>query len=113
MKHINQGDIYLANLNPVKGHEQSGLRPVLILQCNLLNQELSTVIVAPITSNMRLKGFMTTHFLSKRTSKLKQDSLVLLFQVRTIDRSRLVKEMGHISAKEFVFIRGRMLRMFY
>lgn len=112
-KRINQGDIYLANLDPVKGHEQAGLRPVLILQGNLLNSELNTVLIAPITSNMKLKGFMTTCFLPKSKTKLKKDSLALLFQIRAIDKTRLIKEVGHISKNDFIEARVKAIRMFY
>ncbi len=90
---MQQGDIYLANLNPAKGHEQAGFRPVLIMQNNVLNSNLNTVIIAPITSNLKAKGKMTTFFLSKKTSKLKQNSVVLLFQLRTLDKTRLNKKI--------------------
>lgn len=49
---ICQGDIYFTDLNPIKGHEQAGFRPVLIMQNNILNKNLNTVIIAPITSNI-------------------------------------------------------------
>jgi mRNA interferase MazF len=58
---IEQGDIFLADLNPVKGHEQAGFRPVLIMQNNILNQHLSTVIIVPITANLKAKGAHTQY----------------------------------------------------
>ncbi len=93
-----QGDIFLSNLDPVKGHEQAGLRPVLILQNDALNDQLNTVIVAPITSNMSLKGFMTTYFITRNFSGLAADSLVLLFQIRTLDKTRLLRKIGQITS---------------
>ncbi len=96
MKHINQGDIYLADLNPVKGHEQAGLRPVLIVQNNFLNKNLNTVIIAPITSNLKAKDYLTTYFLNKQISYLNMDSVILLYQLRTIDKIRLTKELSHL-----------------
>ncbi len=93
---MRQGDIYLANLNPVKGHEQAGFRPVLVMQNNILNTNLNTIIVAPITSNLKAKGKMTTYFLSQKISKLSKDSVVLLFQLRTLDKSRLKKKISNM-----------------
>lgn len=102
---INQGDIFLANLNPTKGHEQFSFRPILILQNNILNENLNTVIIAPITSNLIAKGFLTTYFLDKKTSKLKSDSLILLHQIRTIDKSRLKKKINNIGEQNVTNIK--------
>jgi mRNA interferase MazF len=113
MKQINQGDIYLANLDPIKGHEQAGVRPVIVLQNSILNRNLNTVIVAPLSSNLSAKGLMTTYFLPKKESGLQKDSVALLYQVRIIDKSRLKKELGHISSKNFSQLRVKMMRVFY
>jgi mRNA interferase MazF len=110
---ITQGDIFLADLNPVKGHEQAGFRPVLVLQNNILNRHLRTVVIAPITSNLQLKGFMTTFFLNNKNSKLKKDSLALLFQIRTIDKSRLVKKTGELNQNNFSHLRVKLMRIFW
>lgn len=99
---INQGDIFFADSSPVKGHEQAGYRPVLILQNNILNNNLNTVIVAPITTNLNAKGRFTTFYLSQKLSKLPHDSVVLLFHVRTIDVSRLRKKVATLERSEFL-----------
>lgn len=112
MKQINQGNIYLVDLNPVKGSEQGGLRPVLVLQNNKLNQKLSTIVVAPLTANLKYKGFITCFFLPKTISKLPKDSLALLFQLRTIDKSRLMKEMGHLPGKDFRKLKMKLSYIF-
>ncbi|MBU4332552.1 type II toxin-antitoxin system PemK/MazF family toxin [Patescibacteria group bacterium] len=109
---IHQGEIYLANLNPIKGHEQAGFRPVLILQNNILNKNLSTVIIAPITSNLKAKGRLTTYFLSKEISGLDRDSVVLLFQIRTLDKERLQKRVGILSKEEFREIKQQLRFIF-
>lgn len=109
---VKQGDIYLANLNPVKGHEQAGLRPVLILQSDILNERLNTTIAAPITKNMLSKGFLTTIFLPRKTAGLTEDSLALLFQIRALDKTRLLKKMGKIDSSECRNIRKRLLLLF-
>lgn len=110
---IKQGDIYLVNLNPTKGHEQSGTRPVLVLQKDILNQYLNTVTISPITSNLNSKGKMTTYFLPKKKSGLHQDSVALLFQIRTIDKSRLIKKVGHLKEDDFMILRVKLSQLFW
>ena len=89
---IKRGEIYYADLNPVKGHEQGGVRPVLILQNNLGNTYSPTTIVAPITSKVR-KTVMPTHVAIK-TKGLPVKSLVLLEHICTMDTSRLQGYVG-------------------
>jgi len=109
---INQGDIFLADLNPVKGHEQSGYRPVLVMQNDILNNNLTTVIIAPITSNLAAKGKLTTFFLPKEKSKLNVDSVVLLFQIRTLDKLRLRKKITTLGERDFVEIKEQLKFIF-
>ena len=107
-----QGEIYLADLDLAHGHEQSGFRPVLVMQNNILNETLSTAIVAPLTSNLRAKGKLTTYFLPKRTSELDKDSVVLLFQLRTLDKTRLKKRIAKLPPSEFVAIKEQLRFVF-
>jgi mRNA interferase MazF len=93
---INRGEIFLANLEPVKGSEQGGIRPVLIIQNNIGNQYSTTTIIAPITSKIFEKEFPTNVFVSKRDSKLNKDSTILLNQIRTIDKRRLAKRISSL-----------------
>lgn len=109
---IQQGDIYLANLSPIKGHEQAGYRPILVLQKNVLNQFLSTVVVAPLTSNLGAKGKLTTYFLEKEKTGFDQDSVVLLFQIRTLDKTRLTKKIAHIEVNEILAIKEQLNYVF-
>lgn len=97
---MKQGDIYLANLNPIKGHEQGGLRPVLIIQNDILNKNLNTAVIIPITSNLKAKNSLITWFLPKKECRLKQDSVALLFQIRTIDKKRLIKKVANLKKDE-------------
>ena len=94
MKDIKRGDIFLANLEPVLGSEQGGMRPVLIIQNNISNKYSPVIIVAAITSKIYGKEFPTNLFLLKKYSGLDKDSTVLLNQIRTIDKSRLTKKIG-------------------
>ena len=98
---IKQGGIFLANLNPIKGHEQAGTRPVIILQNNILNKNLNTVIIIPITSNLSAKDKITTYFLAKNISSLNKDSVALLFQIRTINKNRLTKKISELNKQTF------------
>ncbi|MDR1668560.1 MAG: type II toxin-antitoxin system PemK/MazF family toxin [Oscillospiraceae bacterium] len=93
---VRRGDIYYADLSPVVGSEQGGIRPVLIVQNNVGNRHSPTVIAAAITSQIG-KARLPTHIeLSARTYGLSRDSVVLLEQVRTIDKKRLKERMGRL-----------------
>jgi mRNA interferase MazF len=105
---ILQGDIFYADLNPVQGHEQAYFRPVLILQNKILNENLNTVIIAPITSNLQAKGKYTTYFLDKKISKLPKDSVVLLHQIRTIDKARLRQKLETLDKNTFTQVREQL-----
>lgn len=94
---IYKGDIFYADLTPVVGCEQGGIRPILVVQNNIGNRYSPTIIVAAITSRTE-KTHLPTHIpLCSKQYGLRQNSLVLLEQVRTIDRSRLREYIGHLS----------------
>jgi len=93
---IKRGDIYYADLSPVVGSEQGGLRPVLIVQNDVGNKYSPTVIAAAITSQIN-KAKLPTHIeVFAEQYGLAKDSVVLLEQVRTIDKQRLKERMGHL-----------------
>ena len=93
---IKRGDIYYADLSPVVGSEQGGIRPVLIVQNDVGNKYSPTVIAAAITSQMG-KARLPTHIeLDAVNCGLARDSVVLLEQVRTIDKKRLKERMGRL-----------------
>lgn len=95
---VKRGDIILANLSPVIGSEQSGIRPVLIVQNNLGNKYSPTVIALAITSKEKIN--LPTHIpISKYISGLPKDSVILAEQVRTLDKSRLLKKIGSLDDK--------------
>lgn len=94
---VKRGEIYYADLSPVIGSEQGGVRPVLIIQNDIGNRYSPTVIAAAITSQ-RDKAKLPTHIeLSAQSCGLQKDSTVLLEQVRTIDKKRLRERMGEIT----------------
>jgi mRNA interferase MazF len=95
---VKRGDIYYADLSPVIGSEQGGIRPVLIIQNDMGNKYSPTVIIAAITSQIN-KAKLPTHVeISSEEYGLNKDSVILLEQVRTIDKRRLKDKIGHISS---------------
>ena len=93
---IKRGDIYYADLSPVVGSEQGGLRPVLIVQNDVGNRYSPTVIAAAITSRMS-KAKLPTHIdIMGHHAGLSRDSVILLEQIRTLDKRRLKEKMGHL-----------------
>jgi mRNA interferase MazF len=96
VENVSRGDIFYANLNPVIGSEQGGVRPVLILQNDIGNKYSPTTIVAAITSRIK-KAKLPTHVeLASDDVSLEKDSVILLEQVRTIDKRRLKERIAHL-----------------
>ena len=94
-----RGDIYIANLNPFRGSEQGGTRPVLALQNNDGNFYCPTLIVAPLSSKLK-KPNLPTHFLLKKGRGLITDSIVELEQIKTIDKCRIQRYIGKITSEQ-------------
>ncbi|MBR2902814.1 MAG: type II toxin-antitoxin system PemK/MazF family toxin [Clostridia bacterium] len=93
---VQRGDIYYADLSPVVGSEQGGIRPVLIIQNNTGNKHSPTVIAAAITSQMN-KAKLPTHIeIGALEYGLQKDSVILTEQVRTLDKTRLRERVGHV-----------------
>lgn len=97
---IHRGDIYYADLRPVVGSEQGGIRPVLIIQNDVGNKHSPTVICAAITSKMN-KAKLPTHVeIDSNCCEIVKDSVILMEQLRTIDKSRLRERVGHLPEEE-------------
>jgi mRNA interferase MazF len=106
---IKRGELYYADLSPVVGSEQGGVRPVLILQNDVGNKYSPTVIVAAVTSQIN-KAKLPTHIeLDAKTYGLNKDSVVLLEQIRTIDKRRLQERVGNLSSIKMKQINNAML----
>lgn len=96
---IRRGDIFYADLSPVVGSEQGGIRPVLVIQNNVGNKHSPTIICAAITSRMN-KAKLPTHIeISTRDYKIVKNSVILLEQIRTIDKQRLKEYVCHIDGE--------------
>ncbi len=99
---IKRGDMFYADLSPVVGSEQGGVRPVLIIQNDTGNKYSPTVIAAAITSQTG-KTKLPTHIeIGSQNNGLKSDSVVLAEQIRTIDKSRLKERIGHIDDNNII-----------
>ncbi len=96
---MRQGEIWNANLNPSKGSEQAGFRPVVILSGNLLNQHLPVVIVVPLTT--KIKNYKGNPVLKPtKANCLKSESEMLIFHIRSVSKDRLVEKSGDIESSE-------------
>lgn len=94
-------NIFLANLDPVVGSEQGRTRPVLVISEEEINQILSVVNVIPLTSMKESRKIYPNEvFLSSNVTGLPKDSITLCYQIRTLDKKRLIKKMGQISDEE-------------
>ncbi|MCH7568855.1 MAG: type II toxin-antitoxin system PemK/MazF family toxin [Nanoarchaeota archaeon] len=96
MVKIKRGDIVIANLSPIKGSEQGGTRPCLIIQNDIGNEYSPTTIIAAITSKKFNNEYPTNVNLSAKDSRLDKDSTILLNQIRTIDKKRIIKKISYL-----------------
>jgi mRNA interferase MazF len=98
---IKRGDIILCDFNPVVGTEQSGIRPAVIIQIDRANAASPHTIVAPLTSRIR-KSLLPSHvFVPIGIANLTQDSVILCEQIRVIDKSRIIRVIGHLD-REYI-----------
>ena len=98
VKPIRRGDIFYANLNPAIGSEQADIRPVLIVQNNIGNRYSPTIVIVPITCILK-KSCLPTHVIIPSSSGIEIDSMALVEQIRTIDRSRFREYIGRINSR--------------
>ena len=97
---IQRGDIYYADLSPVVGSEQGGMRPVLIIQNDVGNHHSPTVIAAAITAKIQKPKLPTHVGITAKANGVERDSVILLEQVRTIDKQRLKDKVTHLVAEK-------------
>ena len=94
---VARGEIWLATLDPVRGSEQAGTRPVLIFQNNLISKFTTTVLTIPLTTNLRRAALPSCIAISKGDGGLTGDSVLLCHQLRVIDKTRLLKKLGTVN----------------
>src|SRR5919202_5582256 len=101
-----RGEIWLANLNPTRGSEQAGTRPVIIFQNNLINKYTTTILAIPLTTNLRRASLPSCVQLSKGEGGLSSDSVALCHQLRVLDKTRLTRKLGTVGPKTISAIEG-------
>jgi len=93
---VERGEIWLANLDPTQGSEQSGTRPIIIFQESTVSKLTSTIITIPLTTNLRRAALPTCLSISNSQGGLNQDSVALCHQLRVLDKTRLIKRIGQL-----------------
>lgn len=106
---VKRGELYYADLDPAFGSEQGGTRPVLIVQNDVGNYYSSTTIIAALTTNIQHKHVLPTHQLVRARQGLRYDSIILLEQVRVIDKMRLLSCIGKLNPLEMQAVDQKLL----
>jgi len=107
---MKQGEIWIADLNPVKGSEQRGQRPVVVISGNAMNDNLGISIVCPLTTKVKsLAGCVVLH--PDAENGLDKESEIITFQLRTISQSRMTKKVGNISADQLEQIKTGLMEI--
>jgi mRNA interferase MazF len=94
-----RGEVWLANLDPTQGSEQAGVRPVIIFQNDVVSQFSTTTIAIPLTTNQRRASLPICMLIKQGDGGLSQDSVALCFQIRVLDKTRLIRRLGQLSAE--------------
>jgi mRNA interferase MazF len=94
---LKRGEVWLADLNPTQGSEQAGIRPVIIFQNDLVSQFSTTTIAIPFSTNLRRAELPICLLIKQGNAGLSQDSVALCFQMRVLDKTRLIKILGQLS----------------
>ncbi len=106
---VRRGEVWLADLNPTRGSEQAGTRPVIIFQNNSINRFTSTFLTIPLTTNLRRASLPTCVLVRQGEGGLSKDSVALCHQLRVLDGARLKRRLGSVSAETMAAIQSRVL----
>lgn len=96
---LKRGEVWLADLNPTQGSEQAGIRPVIIFQNDLVSQFSITTIAIPLSTNRRRAELPICLLIKQGNGGLSQDSVALCFQIRVLDKTRLIRILGQLSSE--------------
>ncbi len=106
---VKRGEVWLADLNPTRGSEQGGTRPVIIFQNDIVSQFSTTVITIPLTTNLRRASLPTCLLIPSAEGGLAQDSVALCYQLRVLDRTRLQRKLGELTPETLINLEGIVL----
>lgn len=109
MTAINRGQVWLANLNPTRGSEQAGTRPVIVFQENTLSKFTTTIITIPVTSNLRRAALPTCIQIASGEGGLSKESVALCHQLRVLDKTRLIKKLGQLESSTLAALETTLL----
>jgi mRNA interferase MazF len=101
---VKRGEIWLANLNPTRGSEQAGIRPVIIFQHDVVSQWTTTVLTIPLTTNLRRAALPSCVRIAQGEGGLVSESVALCHQLRVLDKARLQRKLGTVSQDTLVAI---------
>ena len=106
---VKRGEVWLASLNPTRGSEQAGIRPVLIFQNNQINKYSSTVLAIPFTTNLKRAALPSCIQVAKGEGGLTSESVALCHQLRVLDKTRLKKALGEVSQTTMTAIEAKVV----
>jgi mRNA interferase MazF len=106
---VSRGEVWFADLNPTRGSEQAGVRPVIIFQTDLLNELTATVLAIPLTTNLRRAALPSCVLIHQREGGLPNDSVALCHQMRVLDKTRLQRKLGTLGQQVLSAVEGRVL----
>ena len=106
---VKRGEVWLANLDPIRGSEQAGTRPVIIFQNDLINHVTKTVVSIPLTTNLRRASLPSCLLISHNEGGLATDSVALCHQVRVLDKTRLQRRLGELRPQTLTALENKML----
>lgn len=106
---VKRSEVWLADLNPTRGSEQAGTRPVLIFQNDLINKFTTTILTIPFTTNLRRASLPSCVQVSKGEGGLDSDSVALCHQLRVLDKIRLQRKIGELSDETMAAIETRLI----
>lgn len=106
---VERGEIWLADLNPTRGSEQGGTRPVIIFQNEIISQFSNTIIIVPLTSNLRRASLPSCLLILAGEGSLELDSVALCHQLRVIDKTRLQRKLGILSSDIIIVLEDKVL----
>lgn len=106
---VKRGEVRLADLNPTQGSEQSGMRPIIVFQNNLISRFSTTAIAIPLTTNLRRASLPTCMLIRQSEGGLAQDSVALCHQMRVLDKTRLQRKLGELRPETLAFLEDVVL----
>jgi mRNA interferase MazF len=106
---VKRGEVWFADLNPTRGSEQAGFRPVVVFQADLLNELSNTVLAIPLTTNLRRAALPSCLLVQQGDGGLPSDSVALCHQTRVLDKARLQRRLGALAPQTVALIENRVL----